>query len=137
MKINKQNYSLALIFNTDGKYTGSFNVVYKDKIFSKETEIYDASYITEDEKGYALSDTHKATLKQIGNLIKKEFSKKGYSVSNIHLEYSSENGDLNIEFVSGGNTNNVNFSLLENKQVCKKALSFSRSLSSYMLKKLK
>lgn len=137
MKIDKSNYNLVLMFNTAGNYNGSFNVVYKDRIFSKETEIFDASYITEEEKGYPLSDTLKKSLKQIGTLIGKEFSKKGYVVSNIHLEYSPNKGDIKIMFSSGDNTNEVSFSLMENKQVCKKALSLSRSLSNYMMKKLK
>jgi len=136
MKLDKSNFSIALMVNSEINYEGTINVTYIDKIFKKDVQINDSASITEE--NHPLTDSEKNTCNQINKIILKEFNKKGYKLDKWNLYYSVGHGDINIGYVFGKDSyNDINLSLLENNMISKKCLSLSRSLSRRLLKELK
>lgn len=134
MKIDKSIFSLALMADSKS-YEGTFNVVYKEKIFNKEVEIHDTAFINEESR--ALRDSEKTIISQLNKLINKELDKRGFKFDKLNIYYSYNKGEIVIEYLFGDSINTIPLSLMEDTAISKKALSLSRSLSKRLLRELK
>jgi hypothetical protein len=142
MKLDKSNFNLIFMCGeSDENYEGTLSISYKDKLFSKEIDIYDQAYINEEKR--PLNKAEKTLCSQINKIIKKEFDKKGLQLEKWTI-YDTGDGNkisgnqkLIIEYKFDESFNHIEFSLLENKAICKKSLYLSRKLSNRLLRELK
>lgn len=134
MKIDKSKFSLMFMANESG-YEGTFNAIYKDKLFGRETDIVDYADISKEKR--PISDSENVTLKQINKIIKKELDKKGYNLEKWLLQYSQEGGTLQITYMFGETMNTLDLNLINDSMITKKALYLARKISRGMLKELK
>ena len=134
MKIDKANHTLVLMANYNG-YEGTFNVVYKDKLFGKETDIIDYASISEEKR--PMDEQEVVAMNQVNKIIKKEIDKKGYTLENWTIHYSVEGGTVTIDYRFGETLNSLELNLINDSMITKKCLYLARKISRRMLKELK
>ncbi len=136
MKIDKSNFSLLLMVEDETKYDGTLGITYNDKTFNKDIIIDDVASITEEDR--ELSPKEKGLINQINRLINKNFEKKGFKFQRWILTYSYHSlSTIAIEYKFDNSVNYINFNLIEDQMICKKALAISRSVTKRLLKELR
>lgn len=140
MKINRSNFGLLLAVDCDSEYEGTFNVSYREKVFSgREVDIEDTAYISKTDR--PLKDSELVTVNQINKLISKEFNKRGFNFDTWYLKHSPSSNEntleINYTLSKNGDVNTIKLQLIEDTTICKKALSLSRSISKRLLRELK
>jgi hypothetical protein len=136
MKIDKSNFSLLLMVVDENRYEGSLNIKYNDRTFSKDMSVNDSVSIAEAD--YELDTREKSLINQINRLIDKNIDKKGFKFEQWILTYSFNSlSTISIEYLLGETVNYMNFNLIEDQMICKKALALSRYVSKRLLKELR